>query len=356
MEKVSSVIIGAGVLGCAIAQKLAEVGDPPIILEAGPRIAEGVTSRNSGVIHAALYYPPNSMKANSCLRGKQLLKEWCRKYEVPWKETGKWIVAQKGEAESLSDLMQNAIASGATGLTWKTGKQLESALPLVQGESAIFSEETGIVDPYALTRSFLFAAEEKGAILMTSAPVTSIEKCQEGFIIHTPRDSIACERVFNAAGLFADEVARMAGVDKYRIYPWRGDYFRLKRDFGIKTLIYPSRRKGAPGLGIHLTVELDGRCKFGPDVEYEESKVSFEPRPEKAGIFLSAIQSYLPSITLADLQYDTCGLRPKLRAVNDKAEHDFILSEDLPGFTNCIGIESPGLTAAMALAEMIVRP
>ena len=354
LEKVPAVVIGAGVVGCAIAQRLATSGLSPLVLESGPRIAEGVTSRNSGVIHAGLYYPPNSLKATSCIRGKELLVNWCKKNNVPWQNTGKWIVAQAGQEEALEDLFRNAQNSKASGLTRKSKQQLAEALPMVRGTEALFSSETGIVDAYAFSRSLLFSAEENGAMTILSAKVLGIEVLASfDFLLETTKGKIRTERVYNAAGLACDEVAKLAGVDKYKIYPWRGDYFRIKRDLGIRTLVYPARKKNAPGLGVHLTIELDGHSKLGPDVEFGLDKENFRPREEKRDRFWEAAQAFLPDLKKEDLQYDTCGLRPKLRSETDKAEHDFIVSEDLPGFTNFIGIESPGLTSAMALAERL---
>lgn len=349
-EKVPAVIIGGGVIGAAIAQNLSSRGLSSVTLEAGPRVAEGVTSRNSGVIHAAIYYPPESLKARTCLRGKTLLKEWCSKTGVPWRETGKWIIAQSGDEASLEDTFKNAIASGATGLSRKTGHDIAQALPQVQGAEAIFSSETGIVDAAAFTHSLFEHAGEN--ILLTNAKVTGVEKVSDGYQISSTRGEITCERVFNASGLECDMIAKLAGIDHYQLFPWRGDYFRINRDLGLSTLLYPSRPKNAPGLGIHLTIDLDGRAKLGPDVEPVEKRDDFSPREEKQLVFFEAARKYLPGLKLEDLSYDTCGIRPKLRAPNEKLERDFIVSEDRPGFVNLIGIESPGLTAAMALAEL----
>jgi L-2-hydroxyglutarate oxidase LhgO len=353
-EQVAAVVIGGGVVGCALAQRLAAKHLPPIILEAGPRIGEGVTSRNSGVIHAGLYYPPSSLKAQTCIPGQILLKQWCTKHNVPWRETGKWIVAPKDSIGSLDDLMANALASGAIGLCRKSKIDIEREFQgVVIGEDAVFSAATGIVDPYAFSLSLLASAQENGAELLTNCHVQAIEFIPSGgYRVFTSRGTIDTERIFNSAGLYADEIARMVGIDRYRIHPWRGDYFRINTDFGIKSLVYPVRRKDAPGLGVHLTIELDGRCKLGPDVEFVECKNDFAPRENKLESFLVAAHQYLPHLQSHHLVYDTCGIRPKLRSPNDKTERDFIVSQDKTDFINLIGIESPGLTAAMALAKI----
>jgi len=351
-DKVGSVIIGAGVVGCALAQKLTEKGDSPFVLEAGPRIAEGVTSRNSGVIHAGIYYPPGSLKAKLCIRGKTLLKEWCSKKNVPWLNTGKFIVGAREDEGSLAETLDNAIKSGATGVRWAKPEELASE-PALKAEIGLLSEETGIVDSYEFSRSLLDEAEKNGAQCLTSTKVESIERFSGGgYLLSTSRGPIRTERVFNAAGLYSDEIAKMVGINKYKIYPWRGDYFRIPNKWGFKRLIYPVKKKNAPGLGIHLTLELDGSCRLGPDVEFCEKKDAFDAAPEKIEKFYTAASAYIKGLNREYLQYDTCGIRPKLRSPADKMEHDFVISEDLPDFINLVGIESPGLTAAMAIAEM----
>lgn len=348
-------MIGAGVVGCAVAQALARAGITPLVLEAGPRIAEGVTSRNSGVIHAGIYYPPDSLKARSCLRGKELLVEWCEKHQVPWQRTGKWIVGQAGDEADLQATLDNALRSGATGLSWKNAREIQDSLPQVKAQVALFSAETGIVDPYLFSRSLLDDALGQGADLITDAPVQSIEDLAGGaYLLRTPRGEIAAERVINSAGLYADSVARLAGVNDYQIYPWRGDYFRSRRNLGLKTLVYPVKKKDAPGLGIHVTLDLAGEMKLGPDVEFSKSKEDFSPRADKKEKFFQAASTYLPGLQMDDLVFDTVGVRPKLRSPQDKKELDFILRQDRPGFVNLVGIESPGLTAAMALGELVL--
>lgn len=348
---VQAVVIGAGVIGCAVAQNLAARGLAPLVLESGPRIAEGVTSRNSGVIHAGIYYPPGSLKARSCINGKNLLIDWCRRKSVPWRQTGKWIVAQAEEESALNDLLANALASGASGLEFKSKSDLQSALPQVAGECAIYSSQTGIVDPFEFSKSLLDDALRNGAELLIATEVLKINVLDGCYELITSRGPITTELVFNCAGLFADDVARLAGIEKYEIFPWRGDYFRIQRKLALETLVYPVKKKGAAGLGIHLTVALDGTCRLGPDVELASSKLDFSSRENKRDLFWQSAVRYLPDLRPEDLVYDTCGLRPKLRGPNDSDERDFIVAEDLPGFVNFIGIESPGLTAAMALAE-----
>ena len=351
-DVVKSVVIGAGVVGCAVARELAHMGLEPLILEAGPRIAEGTTSRNSGVIHAGIYYPPQSLKADLCIEGKSLLYEWVQKRDVGFQKCGKWIVAADDETAELTEIYDNALASGATGLSMHDFKSEKVGLPQVKAKTAIFSSETGIVDPYELSRSFLLDAEEQGGMLLTDCKVLSIEALDnKNFLLQTTKGPIETELLVNSAGLYSDEIAEMLEIRDFKIYAWRGDYFKLSSRFRINTLIYPVKKKGAAGLGVHLTLNLDGSNKLGPDVEYSGLKEDFSPREEKREAFLKAASKYLRGLELDDLTYDTVGIRPKLRAPTDKAEKDFVIHKSHSNFIHFIGIESPGLTASMALAK-----
>lgn len=353
-EETQVVIIGAGIMGCAVAYEISCLGFAPLVLEQGPRIAEGVTSRNSGVVHAGIYYPPNSLKAKSCIRGNKLLYEWCEKYKVPHRKTGKWIVGTKDEEGSLTNLYKNAIESGATNLEMATASRIAKETSGVVGEVAIFSSDSGIVDPYEYSRSLQVAAEQNGSQFILDAKVKGISVLPGGsFKLQTNRGEIDSDIVINCAGLHCDDISNLAGINKYKIYAYRGDYFYLANAHH-KSLIYPVKKKDAPGLGIHLTIDLSGRCKLGPDVKYVEDKTDFGPPPNTEELrlqFFEATQKYLKNIRLEDLHYDSCGLRPKLRAPDEDKEKDFVISEDLPGFINLIGIESPGLTAARDLGQ-----
>ena len=354
----SVVVIGAGVVGCATAYELAAAGFSPIVLEKGPRIAEGVTSRNSGVIHAGIYYPPKSLKAQSCIRGLHLLYEWCRSRGVPHRNTGKWIVGSEAERGDLEALHRNAELSGASGIEWGEPSRLARELPGVKAKIGLFSAKSGIVDQYEYSRSLMLAAEEQGALFVLNSAVLSVARQAGGdYLLETSRGEIQAEAVLNAAGLHADEVARLAGCDRYRIYPYRGDYFKFTSPVKYERLIYPVKKKGAAGLGVHLTLSLDGSYRLGPDVTRVESKEDFAPPADvdaKRRAFFNAASLYLEGLREEALQYDTCGIRPKLRAPGDTEDPDFVVSEDLPGWVNMIGIESPGLTAARDLAQRAV--
>jgi L-2-hydroxyglutarate oxidase LhgO len=234
-------------------------------------------------------------------------------------------------------------------------KRIEAAIPNIIADAAVFCGKTGIVDPYEYSRSLQVASEEKGASFILNSPILAIERLSNGvYRIETPRGQINSEIVVNCAGLHSDEIAMLVGINRYRIYPWRGDYFRLRSPHRFESLIYPTRPKGAPGLGVHLTLSLDGSYRLGPDAHPARDKTDFatpETIEAKKLQFFDAARTYLRRISIDQLQYDSCGIRPKLRSPEDTDEKDFVLSEDLPGFINLIGIESPGLTAAIDLAE-----
>jgi L-2-hydroxyglutarate oxidase LhgO len=225
--------------------------------------------------------------------------------------------------------------------------------PTIEAAAALWCPETGIVDAVELARSLAADAAEHGALVLTQAKVRAISRNGGSYDLDTARGPVRAGRIVNAAGLHADEVAALAGVTRYRIHPWRGDYFRYTPRARHQHLIYPVRRRGAAGLGVHLTLDLAGRCRLGPDVEHVARKDDYSPREDKLPAFLEAARTLFGAVSADQLAYDGCGIRPKLRAPGDSEEKDFVLSEDLPGFIDLVGIESPGLTAALALAERV---
>lgn len=356
--EVDCVVIGGGVVGASVAQTLQAAGAETWVLEAGPRIAEGVTSRNSGVIHAGLYYPPTSFKARLCVEGNARLYEYCVRRGIPHRRTGKWVVAQADDASSLDALEKNAAASGARGLRRAGSADLaELTRHGVRAAAAVWSAETGIVDPYELTRSLREDAEAQGATYVLECRVRGAARGgRGGYVLDTDRGEIRCSRVVNAAGLDADVVANYLEPGRHRIYGYRGDYFRWTRPRPLPWLIYPAKVPGAPGLGIHLTLDLAGGSRFGPDAEGPGEKEDFgDPvrLNEKRARFAAAASRYLDGVTEADLAYDSCGVRPKLRAPEDREDPDFRIESPFPGWVNLVGIESPGLTAALAIAPRV---
>ncbi len=353
-EQADVVIIGGGVIGCAVAARLARPGRELIVLEAEPLLGTGVTSRNSGVIHSGLYYPPDSLKAAACVRGNRLLYEWAERTGVWYRKTGKLVVAHSlTQLAELQALYENASASGAPGISLIDGGAVSALEPSLTMAAALYCAETGIIDQHELVLSLRAAAEQAGAVVVTSAAVTHIEPVAGGFALTTKRGELRAERVVNAAGLASTDVARLVGLDRYTIYPCRGDYFTLRSPASYRHLIYPVKDKTSPGLGVHLTLDRSGAYRLGPDAEYVDRCDDFRPAEHKLPQFLEAAIRLLGPLTADQLAYEGCGIRPKLRAPHEPAERDFVLEEHPGGFYHLIGIESPGLTASLDLADRV---
>jgi len=354
-EAADVVVIGAGVVGCAVALALAQRGRDVLVLEREARAGTGVTSRNSGVIHSGIYYPPGSRKARTCIRGNAMLYAWARRHHVPHRQMGKLVIARDSdELLALERLHDNARASGAEGLRMLTSFEFrarEPDLPDVAG--ALLCERTGVVDALELTRSLIAAAESDGASLVPRTTVQSVERKGDGFVLQTSRGEIESATVVNSAGLHADEVAKMAGLDGYTVFPCRGDYFRLRTTARYHHLLYPVQRQKRPGLGVHLTIDLSGGYRLGPDAEYVADKGDFSPAEHKRDAFLAAASALLGPLRADQITYDDCGLRPKLRPPHENEERDFVVTQHPRGMVHLLGIESPGLTAALALAEEV---
>jgi L-2-hydroxyglutarate oxidase LhgO len=353
-ESVDVAVIGGGVVGCAVAARLAARGQEVLLLEAQSRLGTEVSSRNSGVIHSGLYYRPGSLKAESCVRGNRLLYEWAAAHGVWHARTGKLVVAQTAAQEpALAALHENARRSGAPGLEMLTAAAARALEPEVAVAAALLCRDTGIVDPHEYVESLAAAARDDGAEVITDARVTGIERDGDGFLIQSSRGELRALRLVNAAGLSADLVARLVGVDRYTLHPCRGDYFRLRTGARYRHLIYPVKDPTSPGLGIHLTLERGGGYRLGPDTEYVARRDDYREREDKRDAFLAAAQRLLGPLRPEQLSYDGCGIRPKLRAPDAPAELDFVVEEDPPGCVQMIGIESPGLTASLDLADRV---
>jgi L-2-hydroxyglutarate oxidase LhgO len=354
LDAVDVAVIGGGVVGCAVAARLAQPGRELLLLEAEPQLGTGVTSRNSGVIHSGLYYPPDSLKAAACVRGNRLLYEWAERKGVWYRKTGKLVVAHSlTQLAELQALYENAQASGAPGISMIDGAAVAALEPSLQMAAGLFCAETGIIDQHELVLSLRAAAEQAGAVVVTAAAVSRIDRVPGGYLLSTARGELRAERVVNAAGLASADLARMVGVSRYTIYPCRGDYFTLRSEAGYRHLIYPVKDKANPGLGIHLTLDRSGAYRLGPDAEYVDRCDDFGPAEHKLPQFLAAASRLLGPLTADQLAYDGCGIRPKLRAPDETAERDFVLEEEPPGFVHLIGIESPGLTASLDLADRV---
>ncbi len=359
------IIVGAGVVGLACAAALARAGHRVIVVERHARMASEITSRNSEVIHSGIYYPPGSLKAELCVAGREALYARCQERGIPHRRTGKLVVATtREEIAILENLCERGAANGAPALRLIDAAEVKRREPAIVAQGALDSPHSGIIDTAALCLDLLAEAELLGAVLVLRSEVSGLERASHGWRV-AARDAdggesqIACGAVVNAAGLEADTLAERAGIDVdssgYRQHFCKGDYFALAPRAGIRLsqLVYPV--PAAAGLGIHATLDLGGRLRFGPDVEYRDS-VDYAVDPGKAGAFAEAVRRYLPALETAWLTPDMAGVRPKLAGPGE-AFRDFVVAEETssgcPGLVNCIGIESPGLTAALAIGERV---
>ena len=360
------VVVGAGVVGLAAAAALARAGHAPLVLERREAVARETSARNSEVVHAGLYYPEASLKAELCVEGRQLLYERCERLRIPHRRCGKWVVAtDAGELSQLEALRDRGRANGAEGLTLIGVDEMTRREPQVRGLAALESPQSGIVDAHALCDSYLAEAEAHGALLLTRVEVLEAALSAGGYRLEVldadgQRAVMRCGALVNAAGLGAVAFARALGMDVaaagYRLHPCKGDYFSLVPGAGLRVdrLVYPVAR--GPGLGVHATIDLAGRMRFGPDAEYVES-LEYGVDPGKAAHFAALLRRFLPAIREEWLQPEFAGIRPKLSGPGE-AFRDFVVAEEsaagFPALVNCIGIESPGLTASAAIARRVV--
>jgi L-2-hydroxyglutarate oxidase LhgO len=354
-------IIGAGVLGLACGAELARGGRRVLVIERNEAPGREVSSRNSEVIHAGLYYPAGSLKARACVEGRALLYERCERFGVPHRKTGKFVVAcHADELPALEDLRERASANGAGALELVEADQLARDEPRVRAAGALWSPETGIVDAHALVSSYQAELEAAGGTVVVRTRLVGLEPVPGGWRATTASgdESFDLEApwVVNAAGLEADRVAALAGLDVdalgLRQHPCKGDYFAVAPGLGRLTqrLVYPLPVRG--GLGVHVTLDLGGRFRLGPDVEWVDEP-HYAVDPAKAEAFAEAARRYLPEIRAADLSPDFAGVRPKLQAPGDPfRDFEIVRGERM---VSLLGIESPGLTAAGALARRVAK-
>ena len=358
-------IIGAGVVGLACGAELAGRGQRVLVVERHDAPGREVSSRNSEVIHAGLYYPAGSLKSTSCVEGRALLYERCVKLRLPHRRCGKYLVAcNDGDVAELENLLHRARENGAGELRIDDAARLKRREPRVRALAALWSPESGIVDAHSLVSSYQAELESAGGEVVFRTTVEGLEPRASGWRVTTrapdgERFALDAAWVVNAAGLEADRVAALAGIDVaaagLRQHPCKGDYFAVAPGLGQLTrhLVYPLPVRG--GLGIHVTFDLGGRYRLGPDVEWVDAP-RYTVAPEKAEQFAEAVSSFLPELRGEHLAPDFAGVRPKLQRPDDPFR-DFWLAEaselGAPRLVNLMGIESPGLTAAGALARRV---
>ena len=366
MDAIDTLIIGAGALGLACAARLASPGRSTLIVEAESLIGSHSSSRNSEVIHAGIYYAPGSLKAELCLEGRERLYAWCQQHGVAQRRIGKLLVAvNDAERGKLDALLSNAQACGVHDLQPIEQARLAELEPAVRGVAALLSPSTGIIDSHAYLQSLLAAAENQGAQLVLKTSVERLQPSAEGWIASGTSCGepfqIKAKRVINAGGLFAQQLAqRTAGLASAHIPPLhlcRGHYFSYSGRAPFQHLIYPMPEANTAGLGIHATLDLGDQLRFGPDTEYIE-RVDYQLDEGLRETFATAIRRYFPGLDSARLLPGYSGIRAKLSGPGEPAADFHIQTagdHSLPGLINLFGIESPGLTASLAIAERVAH-
>jgi L-2-hydroxyglutarate oxidase LhgO len=361
---IDCLIIGAGVVGLAVARSLALQGREVLVAEAAEAIGTGTSSRNSEVIHAGIYYPAGSLKARLCVRGKQLLYAYCAERGVPHQRLGKLLVATSEEEAGLLDgIAAKARANGVDDLRKITGAQASELEPALRCTAALVSPSTGIVDSHALMLAYQGDAENAGAQLVFHTPMESARVLPEGgFEVRFGGDeamTLTCNVLVNASGLHAPSLARrIEGLPADAIpaeYLCKGSYFTLSGRAPFSRLIYPIPAHA--GLGVHLTLDMGRQAKFGPDTEWIERE-DYTLDPRRADVFYEAVRRYWPGLPDGALAPGYTGIRPKISGPHEPAA-DFDISgpaqHGVPGLVNLFGIESPGLTSSLAVAEEVLQ-
>ncbi len=363
MDKVDCVVVGAGVIGLAIARRLAQAGREVIVLEATEGIGTITSSRNSEVIHAGIYYRAGSLMAQMCVSGKRALYQYCRDHGIPHRNCGKLIVATtSSETEKLQSIRAHAEANGVEGMQILTGEAARALEPALNCDAALLSPSTGIIDSHAYMLSLRGEAEAAGAAFAFHTPLIRA-KADAGVIeIEAGGEApmtLQCGLLVNAAGLSATTVARhIDGMPIDRIPPAylaKGNYFSCNARAPFSHLIYPVPEPG--GLGVHLTLDMVGQARFGPDVEWIET-INYEVDPSRAERFYPAIRKYWPTLPDGALMPSYSGIRPKI-VPPAVATQDFLMQgprdHGVEGLINLFGIESPGLTSSLAIADHVAE-
>lgn len=366
MERVECVVVGAGVVGLAVARRLAQAGREVIVLEAADAIGTGTSSRNSEVIHAGIYYPTGSLRARLCVPGRDALYDYCADHGVEHRRVGKLIVAtEENQLAKLAAIRAQAAANGVTDLTEVDPATARAWEPNLRTVGALLSPSTGIIDSHGLMLALLGDAEEAGAMLALLSPLTHSHRTATGFELEVGGAEpmrIACSTLVNAAGLGAWGVARgLEGLDPTHVPPRvlaKGNYYALAAGRSpFSRLVYPVPVDG--GLGVHLTLDLAGQARFGPDVEWlgdVEGTVDYAVDPARADSFYGAVRAYWPGLPDGALVPAYSGVRPKLSGPG-QPQADFLIqgpdSHGVDGLVNLFGIESPGLTSCLAIADAV---
>ncbi len=365
MDQANILIIGGGVIGCAIANAVSKRWQDVFLVEQFPKLGMATSTRNSGVIHSGIYYQKNSLKARHCVEGNRMMYEFCAKHNVPHRHTGKLVVASDANEEAdLAALKKRGEDNGVAGLKIVGPAEIRAREPHIKGVAALDVPSTGIVSAEDLVRTYARLAAENGAHIVCRARVNALEPKRDTIRVSlrigddedAQDETIEARCVINAAGLYADEVAAMLGNNSWKIYPLRGEYCEIRgpRTWLINGLVYPMPHRHGLSLGVHFTKTLWGTVLVGPTAIYVKGKDNYERGRLSVADFARGAKRLLPEVVESDLQLGYSGLRPKLVPPDAADAHgDFVIQRDpkVPHAIQLVGIESPGLTSAPSIAE-----
>jgi glycerol-3-phosphate dehydrogenase len=369
MDRANIVIIGGGVVGCAVARAVSRRWSDVFLVEHMPKLGMGASTRNSGVIHSGIYYPPGSLKARLCVAGNQMLSEFCAAHNVPHRNCGKLVIAHDAtQLPALERLAENGRANGVAGLRIVDRAAVRAREPHIEAFAALEVPSTGIVSAEDLIKTLARMATEQGANLLTRTRVVRLEPRADSVALtlcegeddgqgERSSETVEARCVINCAGLYADDVAAMVGNREHRIYPVRGEYCELVRAKShlINNLVYPLPHADGLSLGVHLTRTLWDTVLVGPTADYIEEKNDYERNRLPVEEFVRRAKPMLPEIEATDLQLAYSGIRAKLVPPGHEGIADFVIERDanVPRAVQLIGIESPGLTSSLAIADHV---
>jgi len=368
MDQANILIIGGGVIGCAIARAVSARWEDVFLVEQNPKLGMATSTRNSGVVHSGIYYPKDSLKARHCVEGNRLTYEFCKKHSVPFRHTGKLVVAADAQEEpALEALKKKGEDNGVEGLRLIGPEEIRKREPHIRGSAAMVVPSTGIVSAEELVHAFARVAAGQGAEIVNHARVVSLKPVagavRIGLRIGDEEDvqdeTIEARCVINAAGLYADEVAALLGNNSWKIYPVRGEYCEVRgaRASLINDLVYPLPHSDGLSLGVHFTKTLWGTFLLGPTATYVDGKENYEKNRLPIAAFAESAKTLLPEVEESDLHLGYSGLRPKLVPPGGHGIADFVITQDksVPQAIQLVGMESPGLTAAPSIAEHVAE-
>jgi len=357
LERIDVAVIGGGVTGLASARAVAQRGHSVCVLERHPRPGLDTSTHNSGVIHAGLYYPAGTLKARLCVEGRELIYEFCARHGIPHVRSGKLVVAHdEHEIKQLEALQRRGTENGATGLEIVDRAFIVAREPAVNTRFALWSPDSGIVNAEELVKVLLRTGEEEGVIFLPGTKLTGADRHPDGIVLQTDRETILARTVVNAAGLYADDVSRTLGGERFTIYPCRGEYaeFTPSKRSLVRALVYPLPHASGHGLGVHLVRTTGGQVWLGPTIHYQERKDDYENDREPLEAFAESARVLIDGVTIDDLRLSGSGIRAKLHPPSESFA-DFMIRRDRenPAVVQASGIDSPGLTSCLAVGKLV---